>query len=100
MTRSSPRPDESIWLNSVHNYFFAKTLDKLRPGGVMAYITSHYTMDAPKAEPVRRYLSDHADLVGAVRLPSDAFPGHAGHNRHRLLAKARAGRQRPATTAG
>ena len=60
--------------NSVHNYFFAKTLDKLRPGGVMAYITSHHTMDAPKAEPVRRYLSDHADLVGAVRLPNNAFP--------------------------
>ena len=60
--------------SSVHNYFFAKTLDKLRPGGVMAYITSHHTMDAPKAEPVRRYLADHADLVGAVRLPNDAFP--------------------------
>ena len=59
--------------NSIHNYFFAKTLDKLRPGGVMAYITSHHTMDAPQAEPVRRYLADHADLVGAVRLPNDAF---------------------------
>ena len=60
--------------NSVHNYFFAKTLDKLRPGGVMAYVTSHHTMDAPSAEPVRRYLADQADLVGAVRLPEDAFP--------------------------
>ena len=60
--------------NSIHNYFFAKTLDKLRPGGVMAFITSHHTMDAPKAEPVRRYLADRADLVGAVRLPEDAFP--------------------------
>ena len=60
--------------NSVHNYFFAKTLDKLRPGGVMAYITSHHTMDSPAAEPVRRYLADQADLVGAVRLPDDAFP--------------------------
>ena len=60
--------------NSVHNYFFAKTLDKLRPGGVMAYVTSHYTMDSPKAEPVRRYLAEHADLLGAVRLPDDAFP--------------------------
>ena len=60
--------------NSVHNYFLAKTIDKLRPGGVMAYITSHNTMDAPKAEPVRRYLADHADLLGAVRLPEDAFP--------------------------
>ena len=60
--------------NSVHNYFFAKTLDKLRPGGVMAYVTTHHTMDAPTAEPVRRYLADKADLVGAVRLPEDAFP--------------------------
>ena len=60
--------------NSVHNYFFAKTLDKLRPGGVMAYVTSRFTMDSPKAEPVRQYLADRADLVGAVRLPEDAFP--------------------------
>ena len=60
--------------NSVHNYFFAKTLDKLRPGGVMAYVTSRHTMDSTKAEPVRRFLADRADLVGAVRLPEDAFP--------------------------
>ena len=60
--------------NSVHNYFFAKTLDKLRPGGVMAYITSHHTMDSAAAEPVRRYLADRADLLGAMRLPDDAFP--------------------------
>ena len=59
---------------SVHNYFFAKTLDKLRPGGVMAYITTHHTMDAKKAKAVREYLAEQADLVGAVRLPEDAFP--------------------------
>ena len=59
---------------SIHNYFFAKTLDKLRPGGVMAFVTTHHTMDAPSAQPVREYLADQADLVGAVRLPEDAFP--------------------------
>ena len=58
---------------SIHNYFFAKTLDKLRPGGVMAYITSNSTMDA-KNPAVREYLAGRADLVGAVRLPKDAFP--------------------------
>ena len=59
--------------NSIHNYFFAKTLDKLRPGGVMAYISSHNLMDS-KGDQVRRYLADRADLLGAVRLPDDAFP--------------------------
>ena len=61
--------------NAVHNYFFAKTLDKLRPGGVLAFITSRYTMDAPTNKPVRKYLADRADLLGAVRLPKDALPG-------------------------
>ena len=60
--------------NQVHNYFFAKTLDKLRPGGVMAYITTAGTMNAPTSEPIRQYIADKADLVGAVRLPDDAFP--------------------------
>lgn len=59
---------------SIHNYFFAKTLDKLRPGGVLAYVTSHNTLDAPTAKPVREYLADRADLVGAIRLPKTAFP--------------------------
>ena len=58
----------------VHNYFFAKTLDKLRPGGVMAFVTSHYTMDAPGARRLREHLAERADLVGAIRLPNDAFP--------------------------
>ena len=59
---------------SIHNYFFAKALDKLRPGGVLAFITTHYTLDSQKAQPFREYLADQADLVGAVRLPEDAFP--------------------------
>ena len=58
----------------VHNYFSAKTLDRLRPGGVMAYITSHHTMDAPSAKAIRGYLADRADLPGVARLPGDAFP--------------------------
>ncbi|MXW30775.1 MAG: N-6 DNA methylase, partial [Chloroflexi bacterium] len=58
----------------VHNYFFAKALDKLKPGGVLAFITTHGTMDAPAHEGVRRYLSERSDLLGAVRLPRDAFP--------------------------
>ena len=59
---------------SVHNYFSAKTLDRLRPGGVMAYITSHHTMDAPSAKAIRGYLADRADLPGVAGLPGDAFP--------------------------
>ena len=59
---------------SIHNYFFAKALDKLRPGGMLAFITTHYTLDAEKAQPFREYLADQADLVGAVRLPEGAFP--------------------------
>ena len=58
----------------VHNYFSAKTLDKLRPGGLTAYITSHHTMDTPSAGAIRGYMADRADLPGAVRLPGDAFP--------------------------
>ena len=57
----------------VHNYFFAKTLDKLRPGGVMAFVTSHYTMDAPGTKRLREHLAERADLVGAIRLPNNAF---------------------------
>ena len=59
--------------NRIHNYFFAKTLDKLKPGGVLAFITTRHTMDAGKARGARKYLADHADLVGAVRLPAKTF---------------------------
>lgn len=58
--------------SSIHNYFFAKALSLVRPGGLVAFITSRYTMDA-KRERVRHYLNRHAELVGAVRLPFNAF---------------------------
>ncbi len=62
---------------SIHNYFFAKALDQVRPGGVVAFVTSRYTMDA-KDSTVRRYLSQRAELLGAIRLPNDAFKKNAG----------------------
>ena len=62
---------------AIHDYFFAKSLDKVRAGGVMALITSRYTMD--KQDPgIRRYLADRADLLGAIRLPNTAFKANAG----------------------
>jgi N12 class adenine-specific DNA methylase len=62
---------------AIHDYFFAKSLEKLRPGGVMALITSRYTMDKQDST-VRRYLAEKADLLGAIRLPNTAFKGNAG----------------------
>ena len=62
---------------AIHDYFFAKSLEKLRPGGVMALITSRYTMDK-QDDTIRRHLADHADLLGAIRLPNTAFKGNAG----------------------
>jgi N12 class adenine-specific DNA methylase len=62
---------------AIHDYFFAKSLEKTRPGGVMALITSRYTMDK-QDETVRKYLADRADLLGAIRLPNTAFKGNAG----------------------
>jgi N12 class adenine-specific DNA methylase len=62
---------------AIHDYFFAKSLEKLRPGGVMALITSRYTMDK-QDDAIRRHLADHADLLGAIRLPNTAFKGNAG----------------------
>ena len=62
---------------SIHNYFFAKALDQVRPGGVVAFVTSRYTMDA-KDSAVRRYLAQRAELLGAIRLPNDAFKKNAG----------------------
>ena len=68
-------PEHSDYITrSIHNYFFAKALDKVRPGGVVAFITTRFTMDASRAEPVREYLAERADLLGAVRLPSGTFP--------------------------
>ncbi len=62
---------------SIHNYFFAKALDQVRPGGVVAFVTSRYTMDAKSPE-VRRYLARRADLLGSIRLPNNAFKANAG----------------------
>ena len=62
---------------SIHNYFFVKALDQVRPGGVVAFVTSRYTMDA-KDSTVRRYLAQRAELLGAIRLPNDAFKKNAG----------------------
>ena len=61
----------------IHNYFFAKALDQVRPGGIVAFLTSRYTLDA-KDEKVRRYLAQRAELLGAVRLPNNAFKANAG----------------------
>ena len=62
---------------SIHNYFFAKALDQVRPGGVVAFVTSRYTMDAKSPE-VRKYLAQRAELLGAIRLPNNAFRANAG----------------------
>ena len=62
---------------SIHNYFFAKAIDQVRPGGVIAFVTSRYTMDAQNPE-ARRYIAQRAELLGAIRLPNDAFRANAG----------------------
>ena len=62
---------------SIHNYFAAKMLDQVRPGGVVAFVTSRYTMDA-KDESARRYLAERGELLGAIRLPNNAFRANAG----------------------
>ena len=62
---------------SIHNYFFAKALDQVRPGGVVAFVTSRYTMDA-KDSAARKYIAQRADLLGAIRLPNNAFKANAG----------------------
>ena len=61
----------------IHDYFFAKSLDKLRPGGVMALVTSKGTMDKTNSS-VRKYIAQRAELLGAIRLPNDTFKGNAG----------------------
>ena len=62
---------------SIHNYFFAKALDQVRPGGVVAFVTSRYTMDA-KDSAARKYIAQRADFLGAIRLPNNAFKANAG----------------------
>ncbi len=61
----------------IHNYFLAKALDQVRPGGVVAFVTSRYTMDSKSTE-VRKYLAQRAELLGAIRLPNNAFLANAG----------------------
>ena len=63
--------------SAIHNYFFAKSIDKVRPGGIVMFITSSYTMNS-KDSSVRRYIMQRADLLGAIRLPDSAFKGNAG----------------------
>ncbi|MBR6984042.1 MAG: DEAD/DEAH box helicase family protein, partial [Ruminococcus sp.] len=72
---SDKRYDKNKFL--IHDYFFAKSLDKLRPGGVMALITSKGTMDK-ESPAVRKYIAQRADLIGAIRLPNNTFKGNAG----------------------
>ena len=62
---------------SIHNYFFAKTIDQIRPGGVIAFVTSRFTMDS-KDSTARKYMTERADLLGAIRLPNNAFKANAG----------------------
>ena len=62
---------------NIHNYFFAKALDQVRPGGVVAFVTSRYSMDAQNPS-VRKYLAQRAELLGAIRLPNTAFKANAG----------------------
>lgn len=62
---------------SIHNYFFAKAIDQVRPGGVIAFVTSRYTMDQQSLE-VRKYIAQRAELLGAIRLPNNAFKANAG----------------------
>jgi putative helicase len=72
---SDKRYDKNNFL--IHDYFFAKSLDKLRPGGVMALVTSKGTMDKENPS-VRKYIAQRAELLGAIRLPNDTFKGNAG----------------------
>ena len=62
---------------SIHNYFFAKAIDQVRPGGVIAFVTSRYTMDS-KDGTARKHMAERADLLGAIRLPNNAFKANAG----------------------
>ena len=83
---------------SLHDFFFAKSLDALKPGGILALVTSHFTLDKQNAA-IREYLAERADFLGAIRLPSDAFKreGTARRHRHRVPAQACRRRAGPAT---
>ena len=74
---------------SLHDYFFAKSIDALKPGGVLALVTSHFTLDKQNAA-IREYLAQKADFVGAIRLPSDRLQTrrHGRGDRHRVSSQA------------
>ena len=72
----SDKTYDKLWF-SIHNYFIAKALDQVRPGGIVAFVTSRYTMDA-KDPSARKYIAQRADLLGAIRLPNNAFKANAG----------------------
>ena len=74
--RVSDKPYDRLGF-SIHNYFFAKALDQVRPGGIVAFVTSRYTMDSKNPD-ARRYLAQRAELLGAIRLPNNAFKANAG----------------------
>ena len=76
ITRVSDKPYDKLGV-SIHNYFFAKALDQVRPGGIVAFVTSRYTMDSKNPD-ARRYLAQRAELLGAIRLPNSAFKANAG----------------------
>ena len=66
-----------IVIQTIHNYFFAKAIDQVRPGGIVAFVTSRYTMDS-KDSTARKHMAERADLLGAIRLPNNAFRANAG----------------------
>ena len=70
-------PEFNRYRFSIHNYFFAKALEEVRPGGVIAFVTSRYTMDS-KSIDARKYIAQRAELLGAIRLPNNAFKQNAG----------------------
>lgn len=70
-------PDFKKYAFSLHDYFFAKTLDRVRPGGIVAFVTSRYTMDKA-GDKARQFMAERADLIGAIRLPQTAFKANAG----------------------
>lgn len=74
----SDNPTHRMATKSIHNYFFAKGLDTIREGGVLAFITSQGVMNSPQNEPIRRLLMEQSDLVSAIRLPNNLFSDNAG----------------------
>jgi len=74
--RVSDKPYDKLGF-SIHNYFFAKALDQVRPGGVVAFVTSRFTMDSQNSD-ARRFIAQRAELLGAIRLPNNAFKANAG----------------------